>query len=89
MKTKEVCHSVSELKQQILLEFGSMVADPIVSIGYIEPGHGLRGKQNWLTSASDVQLMYMKHHKKQIVLFLLMWVLNDDHQSLKVIVHKK
>ena len=68
MKTKAVYHSVSELKQQILQEFESMVTSPIVSI---EPGHGLRGKQIWLTSASDIQLMYLKHDKKNILLFCL------------------
>ena len=40
------------------------------SFGYIEPGHGARGKQRWLTSADDLKDMYSTHQgKKEILLW--------------------
>ena len=41
------------VKHQILSEFSGKVGDPIEQVGYIEPGHGLRGKQRWLSSIAS------------------------------------
>ena len=34
------------------------VENPLSTIGYIEPGHGMRGKQQWLTSDENLSDMY-------------------------------
>lgn len=40
------------------------------SVGYIEPGHGLKGKQRWLTNDQDLTAMYAVYEKK---LEVLLW----------------
>ncbi len=46
--------SIAELKQVLSdhLKFS------VETLGYIEPGHGLRGKQQWLTRECDLEDMY-------------------------------
>lgn len=40
------------------------------SIGYIEPGHGLKGKQKWLLDDDDVSEMYAVHkNKREVMLY--------------------
>ena len=69
MKTNAIYSSVDDLKEQLLKEFRDKVSDPVQSIGYIEPGHGLRGKQRWLYSESDLTTMYDIHNRKEIILW--------------------
>ena len=58
MRSKAVYNRVADLKDQVLQEFRDKVQDPVETIGYIEPGHGLRGKQRWLSSTDDLRAMY-------------------------------
>ena len=47
-------------------------SEPIIfsSFGYIEPGHGSKGKQRWLTSNDDLKDMYQVYQgKKEILLW--------------------
>lgn len=37
-------------------------------IGYIEPGHGLKGKKQWLHSNDDLAVMYEKHAGRRSIL---------------------
>ena len=40
------------------------------NIGYIEPGHRLKGKQKWLLDDSDVSEMYAVHKiKREVMLY--------------------
>ena len=34
---------------------------PYDNFGYIEPGHGLKGRQQWIVQDEDVQEMYKSH----------------------------
>lgn len=69
MESNVVYASVADLKYQLLREFGGKVGDPVHTVGYIEPGHGVRGKQVWLSSANDLRLMYEMHNNKRILLW--------------------
>ena len=40
-------------------------------IGYIEPGHGLKGKTQWLVEDDDLVEMYSKYQKSSILLWCL------------------
>ena len=41
------------------------------NIGYIEPGHRLKGKQKWLLDDSDVSEMYVVHkNKREVMLYV-------------------
>lgn len=69
MKTKQKYESIDSLKKQVVCEFGDKVGQPLKQLGYIEPGHGLRGKQRWLSSTEDLLNMYEIHGKKEITLW--------------------
>ena len=64
LKTKQKFESVDDLKRQMLAEYREKIGEPIEQLGYIEPGHGLRGKQRWLSSNNDLNQMYLVHKKK-------------------------
>ena len=34
-------------------------------IGFIEPGHGLKGRQRWLVRDTDLEEMYSTHKKRR------------------------
>lgn len=58
--------SVDELKHSLMdhLKF------QVDTLGYIEPGHGLRGKQQWLNRESDLDDMYeCTKHRKEVTLW--------------------
>lgn len=38
-------------------------------LGYIEPGHGARGRQLWLSSSEDLKDMYSLYDNKGEILF--------------------
>jgi hypothetical protein len=69
MKAKTEYLSIADLKHQVLFELKGKVGNPIQTIGYIEPGHGLRGKQRWLYTDDDLSTMYQLHKKKEIILW--------------------
>ena len=40
----------------------------VVDLGYIEPGHGTKGRKQWLNNDEDVREMYTKHAGKRNIL---------------------
>ena len=60
--------SLDEIKEEII---GQCHLSNITQLGYIEPGHGIKGKQQWLTSDTDLKEMYdcFKRGKKEIILW--------------------
>ena len=55
--------SLDRLNAQLQGECGDKVPLKIEQLGYIEPGHGLRGKQRWLINDEDLKEMYEKFEK--------------------------
>ena len=45
------------------------VASTIDQVGFIEPGHGAKGRQQWLTDSEDLKDMYSLHQYKNEILF--------------------
>ena len=68
-------HSIEELKTHIVQLCGDKVADHLDQLGYIEAGHGLRGKQRWLVVDSDLEEMYTFHKGKKEI---LLWCFGPD-----------
>ena len=60
--------SLEELKRQVSQSLNDVVENPINAIGYIELGHGMRGKQRWLTTNEDLTDMYGHFSGKSEVL---------------------
>ena len=58
--------SVEDLKKEVLSACNGKIS--LESFGYIEPGHGAKGKQRWLTSIDDLKDMYGVHKGKTEIL---------------------
>ena len=66
--------SLKSLKEQVLSKCdGKASVDS--GFGYIEPGHGVKGKQRWLMSDEDVVDMYTIHDGKKEI---LLWCYSQD-----------
>ena len=61
LKAVDVFTSVDALKDQI----NKMLDDEVEAVGFIEPGHGLKGKQRWLVGNEDLDDMYLLHKSKR------------------------
>jgi hypothetical protein len=68
-------HNITK-KFQTIKDFEMAVVDvcseklSLENFGYIEPGHGAKGKQRWLISNEDLNDMYVAHEgKKEILLW--------------------
>ena len=70
---------LDHLKDTIYQEFPEQVPQANQNLGYIEPGHGIKGRQRWIASSSDLTLMYQAHKKKEIIL----WTYENDTISSK------
>ena len=69
-----VCLQYLLLKEQVLSKCdGKASVDS--GFGYIEPGHGVKGKQRWLMSDEDVVDMYTIHDGKKEI---LLWCYSQD-----------
>ena len=69
--------TISDLKSELLTRFTDQLSGDI-EVGYIQPGHGLRGKQEWLCCDDDVQDMYDRHSSKKSVLLWCFMKTNSD-----------
>ena len=65
--------SVEELRDYLL---GALPCG-FTQLGYIEPGHGLKGKTQWLVEDDDLVEMYTKCQKSSI----LLWCLKEGQPS--------
>ena len=64
----ERCESIEELKQSVI-ESCEDVPSSLETFGYIQPGHGAKGKQRWLISEKDLIDIYKCHGNKEILLW--------------------
>lgn len=63
-----IYESVEDLKKDVYSACNGKIS--LESFGYIEPGHGSKGKQQWLASTDDLKDMYGAHRdKKEILLW--------------------
>lgn len=76
------CQSLSELRNFLGVRVPSVEVDgkkpdfETVDIGYIEPGHGMKGKKQWLITDDDIEEMYKKHG-------ILLWAYSFMNSSTK------
>ena len=78
MRTSKEFRSVSELKDYICEALQDSVEIPLSVIGYIEPGHGMRGKQRWLSSDEDLKDMYEVFDGKNEI---MLWCYSPQQSS--------
>lgn len=67
---------MKELKEDVCNACDCKIS--LESFGYIEPGHGFKGKQHWLVSAGDLKDMYDVHRAKREI---LLWASMLDVQK--------
>lgn len=69
LQSRPVFTEVSKLKESILSSCKHYIEeDKELQFGYIQPGHGKKGKQFELTSDKDLKEMYERHKKKRDIL---------------------
>ena len=71
---------MSSLKQHL----ADALEEDILDVGYIEPGHGMKGKQVWLVEDSDVAEMYSRFKTKQDI---TLWCSSYSVKKLNVWAH--
>ena len=84
MKIGKLCKDIKDLKEIILDNFPEtelLPDDQDMEFGYIEPGHGLRGKKEWLSMDDDVTEMLQIHKDKKEV---MLWCYSHKEKSLDV-----
>ena len=61
------------LQGKLKERFGELKEENDMCIGYVEPGHGWRGKQRWITADEDLRAMYDEYRgKKEVLLWCLL-----------------
>lgn len=67
LRSSTIFESKEELKRE--LSEVQDIPSVIEQLGYIEPGHGAKGRQRWLSSPEDFRDMYTLHRNKAEILF--------------------
>ena len=63
---------MEQLKEVLLSAFPDDFDSETTQVGYIQPGHGTRGRQLWLASDGDIEEMYSEcQGKKEILLWFV------------------
>ena len=79
LRVSDVFKSVDDIKE-ILISTLENVPSTIDQLGYIEPGHGAKGKQRWLSGQDDLKDMYSLHQNRQEI---LLWCFSDSQAANK------
>ena len=74
---------VEELQSDLLSLFEDELFGQVSQVGYIEPGHGLRGKQCWLIKSEDWCDMYTSYEKKREILLWCIGQSKSDNKQKK------
>ncbi len=73
-RTSEYFRTVPTLQKRLAEDFKDILGDTHAShieAGYVEPGHGAKGRQRWIVSDEDLGDMYKAYHgKKEIMLWV-------------------
>lgn len=72
----------AEMKESILNSFPSEIAQPEkLEFGYVEPGHGLKGKKEWILDDDDVKKFLMKYGSKKKKELLTLWCFSQGKDN--------
>ena len=78
-RVKQRFKSVEDIKKQLKKGFeNELPGHENIEFGYIRPGHGARGKQQWIVSMEDLDDMYCDYSDKKEV---LLWAFGSDKTS--------
>ena len=78
--------SVVNIKRQLKRAFESKLPDhENIQFGYLKPGHGAWGKQEWIVSLDDLEDMYSSYGERKEV---LLWAYSCDAQRKKDLVRQ-
>lgn len=63
--------SVDDLKTKLCEQFSEYTESCETQFGYVVPGHGMKGKQEKISTDEELAVMYEKHKKKKRILLWL------------------
>lgn len=82
IRGQKLCSSLDELKEFIMSRLPSGIGDvpdlEAVDMGFVEPGHGGKGRKVWLFNDDDLHNMYKTHQKKKRI---LLWCYTEKAAS--------
>lgn len=65
--------TVTDFSTQLKSSFLELKSEQALTFGYISPGHGFKGRQQWINDDSDLDEMYeVFHSKKEILIWCLL-----------------
>ena len=70
--------SVLEVQSELTKHFKDSIPEEAIQLGYIKPGHGAKGRQQWIFTREDLDDMYREHAGKEEIIF---WVLGCQGQT--------
>lgn len=77
------CETLDELKEFLSCNLPTSITDPpdfnVVEMGYLESGHGSKGRKVWLCDEEDLAKMYRENKSKKI----LLWCYTGESQKKK------
>ncbi len=76
------CKTLVELKEFVTTALPQSLDNipSVEELGYVEPGHGAKGKRCWLHTDADLKEMYEQHKRKKEV---LLWCYSEKLESKK------
>ena len=63
--------SVDDLKTTLCEQFSEYIESCETQFGYVVPGHGMKGKEEKISTGEQLAVMYEKHKKKKRILLWL------------------
>ncbi len=85
MRFRTVKRLQTSLKASFADAFAEMTPQDI-EVGYIEPGHGARGKQRWITTTEDLKDMYTMYERRSEI---LLWAFSVGSGGLSTTTKRK
>ena len=73
--------SVALFKESLKQKFEELSTCNDIVFGYIEPGHGLKGRQHWITTTDDLKDMYKAYEGRKEVIIWCHPSISDKHKQ--------
>lgn len=64
----KIFKTITSLTSNLKKSFEEIGGEKELSLGYVEPGHGYKGRQQWIHSDDDLHDMYQTYKKKKEIL---------------------
>ena len=74
------------MQSQLIKDFGDVLSskEEEIELGYIKPGHGAKGRTQWIFTEEDIEDMYKEHSEKtEIIVWVFRRQEKEGHSTTK------